>query len=276
MKHRRAVRTARAILGYHTFFRDWKGDRPDPEVFVRSLPDLTPSTFLNGLYSKYASQFGAARWGDKSPIYSGCMGLLADIFPDAHFVHIIRDGRDVALSMLRAYRENRFFYVDLYYATQTWKHRVLQARSSGQRLGPERYREIRYEQLTANPESVLREICWFLGESYFPAMSEPHRIAPKHYHSTGIHLATRQPPNTGSVGRWRSELTPSDERLVMMIAGDLLKDLGYDQVPAIAMGVTERLRYIRLRTKYAMVAGGRALLKSVGIFHPTWLLSRRL
>jgi len=276
MKRTQAIRTARSIFGYQMFFEDWHGEGPDPEEFVDTLPALTPATFLDALYTKYASQFGAQRWGDKSPIYAGCMDLLAGIFPMAQFVHIIRDGRDVALSMLRAYRERRFFYVDLYYAAQIWKQRVSRARMSGRRLGPDRYYELRYEQLTAEPEALLREICNFLGEVYVPAVCEPHKIAPEHYHSTGIHVATRQPPTTRSVGRWRVEMEPSDERLVENVAGDLLKELGYDEGPGIRMAVREKLRYARLRIKYSIVAGGRNLLKSVGVFHPTWLLSGRL
>jgi len=276
MTRRRAIQTARSVFGYQMFFEDWHGKRPDPESFVDALPDLTPATFLDSLYTQYAWQFGAERWGDKSPIYAGYMDLLAAIFPTAQFVHIIRDGRDVALSMLQAYRERRFFYVDLYYAAQVWKHRVFKARASGRRLGPDRYYELRYEQLTAEPEPVLREICGFLGEVYVPSVCESHRVAPGHHHSTGIHVATRRPPTTRSVGRWRTEMTASDEGLVQRVAGDLLDELGYDRTLRRRMPLQSKLRYARLRTKYAVVAGGRRLLKSIGVFHPTWLLSGRL
>jgi len=276
MTREQAVQTARSVFGYQMFFEDWRGERPDSKIFVDSLRDLTPASFLDSLYTQYAAQHRAERWGDKSPIYAECMDLLAEMFPRAQFVHIIRDGRDVALSMLQAYRERRFFYVDLYYAAQTWKRRVSKARTSGQKLGPDRYYELRYEKLTAETETVLRGICRFLGEVYTPAMCESQRVAVEHYHSTGIHVATREPPTTRSVGRWRTEMKPCDQRLVQTVAGEMLKELAYDHTPGIRLDFGEKLRYSRLRTKYGVVSSARHVLKSVGLFHPTWLLSGRL
>jgi hypothetical protein len=95
------------------FFRDWQGEMPVPEEFVAALSDLTPATLLSTLYTQYSRQYCAQRWGDKSPIYTSHLDTLTTIFPSAQVIHIIRDGRDVALSMLKSYRGARFFYVDV-------------------------------------------------------------------------------------------------------------------------------------------------------------------
>ena len=66
-------------------------------------------------------------------------------FPDAKFIHIIRDGRDSVLSALKKWSD-RYWYYDTYYLLQTWKQNVTFGRQAASWLGPERYLEIRYEK----------------------------------------------------------------------------------------------------------------------------------
>jgi hypothetical protein len=255
--------------------RDWKIEKPDPVEFVDSLPDLKPATLIDALYSHYAFQKNCARWGDKSPIYTAYVPLISGIFPQAQFIHIVRDGRDVALSMLKAYQARRFFYVDLCYAAHTWKKNVTRARSTGSKLGPERYLELKYEQLVSQPELTVRLICRFLGEDFIPDMVEPHKQAQQLYHSKGIHAATREPLNTKSSGRWREKMPKQDRRLFQAIAGDTLADLGYETEELGGMSVRQMIRYSELQVKYALMETGRKILRSAGLFHPTELLSRK-
>ena len=55
---------------------------------------------IGTVYAVYAEERGKARWGDKTPMYMQNLRLLERLFPDALFVHLIRDGRDAALSFL--------------------------------------------------------------------------------------------------------------------------------------------------------------------------------
>jgi glycosyltransferase involved in cell wall biosynthesis len=276
MSRQQAIQIAGMLLAYRPFFRDWHGERLAPETFVNSLPDLTPAAFVDTLYTHYARQHDAQRWGDKSPIYTEHIDLLAEIFPTAQFIHIIRDGRDTALSMQKAYQGKRFFYVDLYYAGRTWKRRVNKARAAGYLLGADRYYELHYEHLVANPDTLLSEICDFLGEAYAPTMVAPDAVAGQQHHSTGIHANVRQAPTTKSVGRWQQEMSFADQRLFQSVAGDLLQELAYNQNKGLGrMPVVERLRYIRLWAKYAIIESGRRFLQVVGVFHPARLLAPR-
>jgi hypothetical protein len=262
------------ILTYRSFFKDWRGERPNARALVQELPDLLPATLLDALYSAYARQYGAERWGDKSPIYTTHVDAIARLFPNAKFVHIIRDGRDVALSMGQAYRGRRFFYIDLYYAARSWKERVRRASASGARLGPLRYFELRYEDLAASPDPVIRKLSHFLGEAYDPGMTEPYREARGHHHSRGIHASTRQPLTASRCGRWRGEMSLADQRLVQRVAGDLLSALGYDTVDLDPMPARERVRLAGLWAKYTSIQAARAALQATGVFHPTSLLDR--
>lgn len=264
-----AKRIYQEILGYRVFFKDWHTEKPDPETFISNLPDLYPRTILTALYKMYSQQYSSERWGDKSPIYTEHLALLSQIFPSAQIIHIIRDGRDVALSMLRSYRGSKFFYIDVCYAAHSWKRRVRQARSYGKTLGIDRYHEIRYEELVANPTEVLSAICNFLGEAYEPSMAEPYKEAKAHFHSKGIHAATRQPLTTKSVGRWQSEMSEADQRLFQAIASDLMNELGYQTTELGKMSLAEKARFAQLHAKYYMVDVSRRTLQASGIFHPT-------
>lgn len=266
MNRRQAIQVLATIFRQRLFIKDWQRSIPEPTVFVDGLPDLTPATFLDTLYSQYASQYGAARWGDKSPIYTGYMDLIAEIFPSAQFVHLIRDGRDVALSTIASYKDR--FYVDLYFAARTWRQRIRKAFESASRLDSARYHEVRYEQLAADPEGELRKICGFLGEEYLPAMTEPHKIAQQLHPSQGIHSATRQPPTTQSSGRWRKEMCGADQRLFQAVAGDLLNELGYGTVGLGDMSVAERAHHVGLKIKYTVLEDARRILQTVGVFPP--------
>lgn len=265
MTRRKALEDIRVVLGNRRFFREWKGEPLDPEAFVEGLADTSAAAFLDALYRAYAAQYGATRWGDKSPIYTNYVGLLTEIFPQAQIVHLIRDGRDAALSSLSAYRDR--FYVDVYFAARSWRRRVRASQLAGAALGPARYMEIRYEELTADPEPVLRSVCRFLGESYEPAMREPHRLGRELLRPEGRHAPVRDPVHPNS-DRWRREMAPADQRLFQEVAGDLLRDLGYEIVDLGTMSVRERTRRSRMATKYGVVEGGRRVLQTVGIFHP--------
>jgi hypothetical protein len=273
ISQQQAVQAVEVIKTYRPFFKDWQGKKLDPENFVAQLADLSIPTILSTLYRQYAAQYGAARWGDKTPIYISSMDKIAEFFPTAQFIHIIRDGRDVALSMRKAYQHARFFYMDIYYSARSWKRRLRKAFASGKRLREDRYYEIRYEDLVEQPEKSLRALCAFIGESYEPAMAEPHKEAVKHHHSKGIHEKTRQQPTTGSVGKWQKLMSIPDQKIFQRAAGDLLEELGYHTVNLGSLSLAEKLRYTGLQTKFTVIDAGREVIQLTGISNPTLVLA---
>jgi hypothetical protein len=268
----RALRILEQVRSYGTFWRDWREDPLDPRELVDGLDRLTPAALIDALYGRYARQYGAERWGDKSTIYPSWIELFVQMFPTCKIVHVIRDARDVTVSSLDAYRGPRFFYMDPYYASRMWRERLTAGLAVGRRLPPERYHEIRYEDLTADPEHRVRELCAFLDEEFHPAMLSPDKEALKHYHSFGIHQRVRGQVTTARSGRWRRDLSPADQRLVQRVAGGLLSELGYPVEDLGRAGGAERLRATGLRAKFALVDLARHVLRAVGIFNPARLL----
>src|SRR5207237_1740039 len=117
------------------------------EVHARTLADAVRACF-----AVYAESRGKPRWGDKTPGYVEHLELLAELFPDARFIHIIRDGREVSTSIA----EQPWGPPSPVAAAFWWRRKVKRGRRSGELLGPDRYLEIRLEHLISDSEQALR------------------------------------------------------------------------------------------------------------------------
>jgi hypothetical protein len=196
---------------------------------ARLRPGVTTGEALDAVFSAYAAKHGKPRWGDKTPMYMRHLGLLERLFPDAQYVHLIRDGRDAALA---------FLDMPEGVVTRTWAHprspagfacewraEVVGARDLGGRVGPSRYLEVRYEDLVGDSEGVVRSVCDFADLPFEPEMLEyagAVDVSAKPHHQRLL-----QPPTRG-VRDWRTQMSPEDARAFEAIAGDLLAELGYE------------------------------------------------
>ena len=151
------VRALRRALRRDPWFALWGIEAPD-------LHGLGCADAVRAVFAAYAAARGKPRYADKTPHYVSHLPELAARFPEAQFVHVVRDGRDVALSLL----EVPWGPDTLEDAARHWRRRVLEGRDAG--LPPDRYRELRYEALVADPERELRALAPWLGLDYAGAM----------------------------------------------------------------------------------------------------------
>jgi len=199
------------------------------DVATRLRPGMQTGAAIAAIFEAQAAKEGKPRWGDKTPMYMRHLRLLERLFPDAQYIHLIRDGRDAALSFLRM-PEGTF--------TRTWAHpdsaadfaclwrtEVAAARELGQRVGSSRYLEVRYEGLVARPEDAVRRICEFASLLYEPAMLDYTGAVDV---SEKPHQQRLLQPLTPGVRDWRTQMTAEDVRAFESIAGDLLGQLGYE------------------------------------------------
>jgi hypothetical protein len=197
----------------------------------RALDAGRASTYpeaIRAVYSLYAARAGKPRYGDKTPGYVRHLPVLADLFPEARFVYIIRDGRDVALSLL----DVEWGPTTLEKAARRWRKYVEAGLAAGQTLGPGRYLEVRYEELVAHPEATLRRLCSFVGLSYDVAMLRYHQHAAELlsaavYPDNHAHILL--PPIAG-LRDWRQQMSDDQVRIFEGTAGDILASLGYERV----------------------------------------------
>jgi hypothetical protein len=255
---------------FHTyrFNEEWQGEAPDPYNFYKNMRDYTPTAFIDLLYKLYAEQNGAIRWGDKTPIYTSYIDLLSKLFPDAQFIHMIRDPRDSSLSMLERYR-GREFHVDVYFAARNWLRRTLKARQDGKILGQAQYIEIFYEDLVFQPEENLRIICDFLGEDFELQMLSQYDLAQKIIPETSHFFRNvRSPVNSKSVGRWKTELSLSNVKIIQLVCGDIMNELGYPILEVENFDLSERIRLSCYKAKFSVLQTGRKFLQSIHVKPP--------
>lgn len=198
---------------------------------------------LRIFYRLYAAGQGKARYGDKTPGHMFWLPQIATLLPEAVFIHIIRDGRDVAASMRRLWFGPGN---DMKAQAESWL-KWLNAGFAAASSYPGRYLEVRYEELVANPEPVLRRVLSFIDLPFDATALRYHERASERIAELGellqgdgrlyatrethqgIHARTLEPPNERQVGRYRQDLSPSEIADFESVAGPLLRKLGYIQ-----------------------------------------------
>ncbi len=232
------------ITNYPPEMPGWVDFQIPADNFWYSLTQIQPFTVTEGyrtFYRLYATRFNKPRWGDKTPTYCLHLQKIEAVLPEAHFIHIIRDGRDVALS-LRQY----WFSPgdDMKTLAAHWCNCVLNGRQQGANC--RHYLEVRYEALIQEPRLILKEICAFLNLPYTTAMESYyertlHRLSEhkSRFKADGSlvvsheqrlqqqHLTT-QPPDPSRIFGWKKAM-PLAERLEFeAVAAELLANLGYE------------------------------------------------
>ncbi len=168
---------------------------------------------FNAIMSLFAGADGKHIWCEKTPMHVHHIAMLAREFPNAKFLHIIRDGRDCAASFHRRWGYNpvRTIY--------RWKQAVVDGRAQGQSIG-RRYFEVRYEEVTLKPEESFQDICAFLGVPFERTVLKAARARP---HMTGSNSQSIV-PNQRSAAKY---FALKDLERIERVAGRCLADLGY-------------------------------------------------
>src|SRR5262249_17485639 len=143
----------RRLFDYYKFYR-MKLNRMELEELVQKEQPLTYAAFVTRIFDLYAESNGKPLGGDKTPDYVRSISVLHALWPKAKFVHLIRDPRDVCLSVLSWKRKaDRLVGLFPTWATDPvttaslwWEWHVRQGREQGSVLGPNLYYEMRYER----------------------------------------------------------------------------------------------------------------------------------
>ncbi len=233
-------RVVDAVVVYHRFER-LGVPAAEARLLARGCRDL--GEFAGRLYTRFAQQRGKRLGGEKTPDYVRRLPLLAGLFPRARVVHIVRDGRDVALSLLDwatpgkgPGRLELWERHPVAACALWWRWQVQSGREAARqgRSGP--YHEVSYEALVADPERELTRIAAFLGIPMHPAMLEFHRGKPTS--GAGGSAKSQWLPPTAGLRDWRRQLPAEDVALFEALAGDLLDELGLSRsgaAPSVAV-----------------------------------------
>ena len=188
----------------------------------------SPSDLLRALGTIYAERNGAQVWGEKTPDHLAHVPAMMRDFPEAAVLCIVRDARDVCLS-LRGLPWNEDSLPE---SAWTWR-RYAQKSTRYQTAFPDRYREVRYEDLLARPEATLRELTAWIGCPFEKRMLGFHRqrTGPADTEREPWKANTHQPVDPSNTEKWRAQMTDAERAVVELIAGSALESYGYSRPP---------------------------------------------
>ena len=210
-------------------FRQWSEHFGISAAEQRQLWRRTgnPAGFVRAFFGTYAERHGATRWVDKTPANVKCVERIFATLPDAKFVHLIRDGRDVCCSVAQWWRQ---FHpgkpLGVAEAAEVWARWVRLGRAW--RAHP-RCCEVRYEDLVSDPEPTLRRLLAFLELDWDDAILRRESDRPQNRPELGAphNVGVDRPVYRNAMGRWQRDLTAVDRAVIEAEAGDLLRELGY-------------------------------------------------
>jgi len=204
----------------------WVRRLPSPPQYDAVLervarPEL--GAVFEAVLSVWAEQQGKACWGDKTPNNLYFWPIIETSFPRATIVHIVRDGRDVALSQIKA----PFGPKTIAAAAERWVGFVKRIRAIGERHGSNRYVEIRYEDLLAQPHATITQVLQLIGQPFDPAVLQFHMDA-RPVDTDPVNDANIQRPlKTENSGKWKSGVERRKIEIFESIGGAMLEECGY-------------------------------------------------
>jgi hypothetical protein len=233
--------TAAAIAALDTF-PDLALDRAALDALLAAVTPWTLADGLRAVLGADAARRGKPRWGEKTPMHLHVADRIAALLPEAHVVHVIRDGRAVLCSV----RDLHFAPGDgsVEAIACDWRDGITALRAAAASGAVPNYTEVIYEALVEHPEQVLRTVCERLELAFDPAMLRAHEQARERFDALpevrrdgsatrtreerwAIHRHTATPPDPARAERWRSVLPAEDIARFEAVAGPLLSELGY-------------------------------------------------
>jgi hypothetical protein len=244
-----AVRQVHRLVQGDYKFRFWDLGRTELDACARA-----DANSYQQIIETYVLAFGRRHdradgsfWIDHCPTNIMYVRRLRDAFPNARFIHLLRDGRAVAASILPLdWGPNTIIE-----AAQLWAGCVAHGLSAENILPSSQIRRVVYEDLVARPADVLEDICGFLGLDFRSEMTIPSGLKVPVY-TENQHSLVGKPVDATRSDRWRRALTSRQVEIFEALTGDLLANLGYQltfvesrgpsNLEKVAMQVQERVR----------------------------------
>lgn len=225
-------------------------DLPGSEVSALLAASHSQGEFVTEFFGLVAARRGKRRWAEKTPLNVRHLTWIYHHFPNARFIHVIRDGRDVVCSLrshpVRRFRGGAWASIPQNRSVASCIGQWLALTGAGMRWRNDpRYLEVFYEDLVRSPEATMRRVMAFVGELFDEAWLAA-RLADQSAqsgagpgsgmvaHTSAAISSGAAPPNaagairTGSIGRWRRDLTPAEVAFIRERATRRLVDLGYE------------------------------------------------
>lgn len=182
-----------------------------PEIIIERIGEPTYAGIVYAVFEFIAFSLNKKTVGNKETDWGLYLDVIVGLFPQAKIVHIIRDGRDCALSHFG----QSWGIKNVYVAALEWAEYVRKARDYGQTLGPPRYFEFRYEDMCTQPEEVFPRL-----QAFVTGTSSAEATARFVEENNKSPLAT-------NFNKWQSQLSLKQQQIFETVAGSVLRELDY-------------------------------------------------
>jgi len=242
---------------------------------VHRVEEPDPADLLTALGTTYAERSGASTWGENTPDHLAYVPTILEEFPGALVLCIVRDPRDVCLS-LQSVPWNRDSLPE---ATWTWR-RYAAMSDRYQAAFPERFHELRYEDLLSRPQAVLRSVAEDTGIGFEESMLAFHRRdrGPADPTREPWKAKTQQPLDSSNTEKWRDRMPEAERAVIQRLAGSMLEKKGYSRAPITIDGAFLK-GVLRVVLRTIRTVGGRwwsrwRRPRSMDSHTPVWMQER--
>lgn len=237
------------------------------EIFLHLFQreKITLRELLDEIFSSYCCSEGKSIWGNKTPSFFRKIDILFCLFPEAKFIHIVRDGRDVFDSWRKMNPTNSTIN-NVAFVALDWCYKLFKIEKSFKKIPANNRLTIRYEDLLNTPEKIIESICSLLEVNCEANMLDFYKSSHKHtipHHSELIF----KPLDKKNVDKWKKNLTPRERKVFCLLARHYLKKYNYEigtcfptlsdiffMIKSLLVGLPQRLIQI-IRTKKTMEKG---------------------
>lgn len=199
----------------------------DAEAFVTAAErDVrTYAAVFRQLLEQFARKRGASVVGEKTPNHVLYLPTLRVFFPEARFIHVVRDARAV----VNSWRSVPWSSGQRWCDAEIWVKYVTAGRAAEDWLG-ESLRAVRFERLVQAPEAVLRQVCQLLEVAFDPTMLAFHEKSPRTVNVTREPWKANatQPVDPSTAERWRQQLAPGAIAQIEAVAAAEMRNWGYE------------------------------------------------
>lgn len=205
----------------------WEGVTLDREdIYSRCSQNSLVAVFAS-IYDVLAETRQASMWCCKSVENVYYLSEIHAYRPSAKYLYLYRDGRDVALSFRKAIIGEKHFY----HIAQDWAKAQRAALKMRRQLGESQFFSISYEDLTADSEKALQDLCAFLGVDYRPEMLNFHQsdAAKSTASSSSLWSNLSKPVMNQNSKKFLTQASAEDVKIFELVAGDVLDELGYER-----------------------------------------------
>ena len=210
-------------LSLNLQFKLWNYDNSEFISSLSSRKSITVKQLVNDLFTSYCRNMGKSIWGDKTPSFFRKIDILYTLFPEAKFIHIVRDGRDVFDSWRKIDQSKDNVAV----TALDWRYKLFKIENSFNKIPESNRITIRYEDLLENPDKTVKTLCFFIGIKYESNMlnfyQTSHNYVGEHHSSLIFN-----PLNKDNRFKWKKNLSQREVRIFNTLARRYLWKYGYE------------------------------------------------